>query len=240
MATKAVALVTGTNKGIGREIVRGLAQRHFTVLASARDKQRGEQAVGELASETLDVRFVRLDVTDEQSIAEAAQRISDEFGRLDVLVNNAGITNDLRVTPSETTTAAMRNVYDTNVFGVVAVTNAMLPLLKCAPAGRIVNVSSELGSMTGQAAEDSELPQFLAYNSSKTALNSITVQYARELRDTPVVVNTCAPGLCATDLNGYRGHRTPAEGAQIAIDLATGAEGGRTVGFYREDGPLPW
>ncbi|AXI80875.1 SDR family oxidoreductase [Peterkaempfera bronchialis] len=240
MTNSAVALVTGANKGIGREIARGLAQLGLTVLASSRDEQRGERAVAELAAEGLDVRPLRLDVTDEQSVAAAARRISDEFGRLDVLVNNAGITVDRSTTPSTTTTDAMRTVYETNVFGVVTVTRAMLPLLRRSPAGRIVNLSSGLGSLERLLAPDSTLPLFLAYNSSKSALNAVTVHYARELRDTPIKVNVCAPGLCATDINDHKGDRTAAQGARIAVELATLDSDGPTAGFFDDHGPVPW
>jgi NAD(P)-dependent dehydrogenase (short-subunit alcohol dehydrogenase family) len=134
----------------------------------------------------------------------------------------------------------MRAVYETNVFGVVAVTNAMLPLLKRSPAARIVNVSSGLASITGHAAPNSSMPYFLAYGSSKSAVNAITVQYARELRDTAIKVNACAPGYCATDLNAHQGHRTPAQGARVAIDLAMIGEDGPTGGYFDENGALPW
>lgn len=235
-----VALVTGANKGIGREIARGLGQLGFTVLASARDRQRGAHTVAELADDGLDVRFLQLDVTDEDSVGAAADRVAAEFGRLDVLVNNAGIANELEVPPSLTMLDDMRRVYETNVFGVVAMTNTMLPLLRKAEAARIVNVSSRLGSISQQAAPNTPLGLFMAYSSSKAALNAITVHYARELADTEIKVNACAPGFCATDLNGNRGTRTPAQGAKIAIELAVLAAGGPTGGFFDEDGPLSW
>jgi NAD(P)-dependent dehydrogenase (short-subunit alcohol dehydrogenase family) len=171
-----VALVTGANKGIGFEIARGLGQVGYTVLAAARDRTRGGAAAAELAADGLDVRFVRLDVTDERSIAEAAARVSGEFGVLDVLVNNAGIVESLTAAPSQTTPAGMRSVYEVNVFGVIAVTNAMLGLLKRSAAGRIVNMSSGLGSLARQTSAPAEVPMLLSYSSSKTALNAITVQ----------------------------------------------------------------
>jgi NAD(P)-dependent dehydrogenase (short-subunit alcohol dehydrogenase family) len=239
MTVSAIALVTGANKGIGREIARGLAQRDFTVLATARDQQRGEQAAAELAEEGLDVRFLQLDVTDETSIGAAAKQISAEFGRLDVLVNNAGILTEGQV-PSEVDLAEMRKVYDTNVFGVVAVTNGMLPLLRLAASARIVNVSSGLGSLTGHADPNSPLPLYFAYNTSKSALNAITIHYARELLGTGMKVNACAPGKCATDINGNTGDRTAAQGAQIAIQLATVDADGPTAGFFNDAGALPW
>jgi NAD(P)-dependent dehydrogenase (short-subunit alcohol dehydrogenase family) len=235
-----VALVTGANKGIGREIARGLGQLGFTVLASARDRQRGAQTVAELADDGMDVRFLQLDVTEEPSVFGAANRVEEEFGRLDVLVNNAGVANELSVPPSMTVLDDMRRVYETNVFGVVSVTNAMLPLLRKSDAARIVNVSSRLGSISQQAAPATPLGLYMAYASSKAALNAITVHYARELADTPIKVNACAPGFCATDLNGNTGIRTPAQGAKIAVELAVLAADGPTGGFFDEDGPVSW
>jgi NAD(P)-dependent dehydrogenase (short-subunit alcohol dehydrogenase family) len=240
MAAK-VALVTGANKGIGLEIARGLAQHDCAVLVAARDRTRGERAVTELSAHGGEFHYLQLDVTDESSIDEAARWIDERFGRLDILVNNAGITDrPVAGPPSETDVAAMRAVYETNVFGIVAVTNALLPLLRRSPAGRIVNVSSGLSSISAHAAPDSALGCFLAYGSSKSALNAITVQYGKELRDTAIKVNACAPGYCATDLNGHRGHRTPAQGAKVAIDLALLGADGPTCGFFSEDGAVPW
>ena len=238
--TRNVALVTGANKGIGREIARGLAQVGFTVLASARDRQRGARTVAELADDGLDVRFLQLDVTEEPSIFAAADQVAKDFGRLDVLVNNAGIANDRSVLPSLTVLDDMRRVYETNVFGVVAMTNAMLPLLKKSRAARIVNVSSQLASISQQAAPNTPLGLSMAYASSKAALNSITVHYARELADTPIKVNACTPGYCATDLNDHTGIRTAAQGAKIAIELAVLAADGPTGGFFDENGPVSW
>jgi NAD(P)-dependent dehydrogenase (short-subunit alcohol dehydrogenase family) len=235
-----VALVTGANKGIGREIAHGLAQVGFTVLASARDRQRGARTVAELADDGLDVRFLQLDVTDEPSIFAAADRVEQEFGRLDVLVNNAGIANELSVPPSLTVLDDLRRVYETNVFGVVAMTNAMLPLLRKSRAARIVNVSSRLGSISQQAEPHTPLGLFMAYASSKAALNAITVHYARELADTAIKVNACAPGFCATDLNGNTGLRTPAQGAKIAVELAVLAADGPTGGFFDDNGEVSW
>lgn len=235
-----IALVTGGNKGIGKEIVRQLAQRGLTVYLAARNAALGSAAATELAADGLDVRFVALDVTDADSVAAAAKQVEADSGRLDVLVNNAGIANELEVPPSLTMLDDMRRVYETNVFGVVAMTNTTLPLLRKAEAARIVNVSSRLGSISQQAAPNTPLGLFMAYSSSKAALNAITVHYARELADTEIKVNACAPGFCATDLNGNRGTRTPAQGAKIAIELAVLAAGGPTGGFFDEDGPLSW
>jgi len=171
-----------------------------------------------------DARFVQLDVTDETSVTSAAKLVEAEFGVLDILVNNAGIARgDAAGKPSQTTLATLREVYETNVFGVVAVTNAMLPLLLRSPAGRIVNVSSEVGSITAMTDPDGPMAMMASvpYPSSKTALNMVTAMYAKELRDTPVKVNAANPGYCATDLNGNSGFRTPEQGAEVSVHLAT-------------------
>jgi NAD(P)-dependent dehydrogenase (short-subunit alcohol dehydrogenase family) len=218
------ALITGANKGIGYQTARLLGGRGMTVLAGARDAARGQEAERALRADGADARFVHLDVTDEASVAAAAKLVEAEYGALDILVNNAGIARgDGTGKPSQTTVATLREVYETNVFGVVAVTNALLPLLLAAPAGRIVNVSSELGSITavtdpgGPMAAMASVP----YPSSKTALNMVTVMYAKELRDTPVKVNAANPGYCATDLNGSSGFRTAVQGAEVSVHLAT-------------------
>ena len=236
-----VALVTGANKGIGLEIARQLAQQGCTMLVSARDQQRGEDAAQKLQSEGLDARFLHLDVTDQSTIDAAAERIEKEFQKLDILVNNAAIGLD-RTPPSQLDMDILRRTYDTNVFGVFAVTKAMLPLLKKAEAGRIVNMSSGLGSLT--QASDPNGPfaavNLLAYNSSKTAVNALTVQFATELRATPIKVNAADPGYVATDLNEHRGYRTVEQGATAPVRLATLPADGPTGGYFDEDGVVPW
>jgi NAD(P)-dependent dehydrogenase (short-subunit alcohol dehydrogenase family) len=246
------ALITGANKGIGQETARLLGARGMTVLVGARDAARGQQAERELREGGADARFVRLDVTDEASIRQATAWIETEFGHLDVLVNNAGIARgDGTGQPSQTTLATLREVYETNVFGVVAVTNALLPLLLRAPAGRIVNVSSEVGSITSMTDPDGPMAKMasIPYPSSKAALNMVTAMYAKELRDTPVKVNAANPGYCATDLNGHSGFRTPQQGAEVSVHLATlPADGPSGVlwgylwasGGTESYGVLPW
>jgi NAD(P)-dependent dehydrogenase (short-subunit alcohol dehydrogenase family) len=256
MATT-IALITGANKGIGFETARQLGARGVTVLAGARDEARGrraEQALREaLAGHGgAEARFVPLDVTDAKSVQEAADWIDREYGRLDILVNNAAIAVG-GGPPSQTDLDAMREVYETNVFGVIAVTNAMLPLLRRAPAARIVNVSSEVGSitsMTDPASPLGQMPASLAYPSSKSALNMVTAIYAKELKDTPVKVNAANPGYTATDLNGHSGFRSVAEGAEASVHLATlgpdGPSGLLWGHLWTADGPagaygpLPW
>jgi NAD(P)-dependent dehydrogenase (short-subunit alcohol dehydrogenase family) len=247
-----IALITGANKGIGFATAQLLGARGAVVLAGARDESRGRQAERDLLAGGADARFVPLDVTDDKSVARAAEWIDAEYGVLDILVNNAGITRgDGGGRPSETTPGTLRAVYETNVFGVVAVTNAMLPLLRRAVAARIVNVSSEVGSITSMTDPDSPLYPMAAvpYPSSKAALNMVTAMYAKELRDTPIKVNAANPGYCATDLNGRRGFRTPSQGAEVSAHLATLPAGGptgtfwghlRTSGGERGYGVLPW
>jgi len=250
--TTTIALITGANKGIGLETARQLGTRGVTVLAGARDEARGLQAERALRDAGADARFVRLDVTDPKSAQEAADWVDHQYGRLDILVNNAGIAR-AGGPPSQADLDAMREVYETNVFGVIIVTNAMLPLLRRAPAARIVNVSSEVGSitsMTDPASPLAQMPASLAYPSSKSALNMITALYAKELRDTPVKVNAANPGYTATDLNRHNGFRSVAEGAEASVHLATldadGPSGilwghlwatGAPADAY---GPLPW
>ncbi|MDP9026504.1 MAG: SDR family oxidoreductase [Actinomycetota bacterium] len=224
--TTAVALVTGANKGIGYETARQLARLGITVLVGARDEIRGREAETSLRQGGADARYVPLDVTDGASIQEAAAWIEAEYGRLDILINNAGTASlaRLRTLPSETSLEDMRAVYEINVFGVVAVTNAMLPLLRRAPAARIVNVSSEVGSIASQTSPQSPLfsmPASAQYPSSKTAVNMLTAMYAKELRGTPIKVNAANPGFTATDFNGHRGHRTASQGAEPSVHLAT-------------------
>jgi NAD(P)-dependent dehydrogenase (short-subunit alcohol dehydrogenase family) len=229
--TTTIALITGANKGIGLETARQLGAHGVTVLAGARDEERGRQAehaLREALGADAEARFVPLDVTDAKSAQEAAGWIETEYGHLDILVNNAGIAV-AGGPPSETDLDAMRRVYETNVFGVIIVTNAMLPLLRRAPAARIVNVSSEVGSITSMTDPSSPLAQMpagLAYPSSKSALNMITAMYAKELRDTPIKVNAANPGYTATDLNRHSGFRSVTQGAEASVHLATIASDG--------------
>jgi NAD(P)-dependent dehydrogenase (short-subunit alcohol dehydrogenase family) len=237
-----IALITGANKGIGREIARGLAERGMIVLLGARDEKRGMRAADDI---TGDVRVVQLDVTDQASVDAAARRIDDELGRLDVLVNNAGISVRPYIPPSQTPVEHVRRTYDVNVFGVVAVTHAMLPLLRRSPAARIVNLTSPLGSLAFLADPEVQAPRLLAYNSSKAALNAITLLYAHELRDAGILVNAVSPGYCATDLNEHEGTLSPEQGATVPVHLATLDDDGPTGAFLAENGtptgePHPW
>lgn len=220
MIEQHVALVTGANKGIGFATARGLLEQGLVVYLGARDAVRGDRAAAALKAAGPRARFVRLDVTDSTSIAAAADRIHREEGVLDILVNNAGIVVRPVHPPSQTPVQDVRETYETNVFGVIAVTNGMLPLLQRSQAARIVNLTSDLGSLT-KASSDPAFPQLLAYNSSKAALNAVTITYANELRDHGILVNAVSPGSVATDQNGHRGVLTPDQGAKLPIQMAT-------------------
>ena len=241
MSEQTIALVTGANKGIGYEIAAGLGALGWRVGVGARDGQRRDAAVEKLRAGGADAFGVPLDVTDDASVAAAAALIEERAGRLDVLVNNAGVTGGLGQEPTRADLGTLRAAVETNVFGVIRVTDALLPLLRRSAAPRIVNMSSTVGSLTRQHDPGAETgPLALAYAPSKTFLNAVTVQYAKALRDTPVLINAGCPGFVATDLNGFRGVRTPAQGAAIAIRLATLPDDGPTGGFFDDAGVVPW
>jgi NAD(P)-dependent dehydrogenase (short-subunit alcohol dehydrogenase family) len=241
MNERTVALVTGANKGIGYEIAAGLGALGWQVGVGARDEARLADAVAKLSAGGADVFGVPLDVTDDASAAAAAALIEERAGGLDVLVNNAAITGGKIMTPTTADPATMRAVVETNVIGVMRVTNAMLPMLRRSSAPRIVNMSSTVGSLTLQTTPGAETgPIAAAYSPSKTFLNAVTVQYAKELADTNILINLGCPGFTATDLNGFRGVRTPQQGAAIAIHLATLPDDGPTGGFFDDAGTIPW
>ncbi|WP_104820588.1 SDR family NAD(P)-dependent oxidoreductase [Kitasatospora sp. MMS16-BH015] len=243
MSEQRIALVTGANKGIGYAIAEGLGALGWSIGVGAREERRREAAVERLRAAGVDAYGVPLEVTEEASVAGAARLIEERAGRLDVLVNNAAIAGAMPQQPSQADPAVLRAVVETNVLGAVRVTNAMLPLLRRSAAPRIVNMSSSVGSLTRQSSattEETVGPVAVAYAPSKTFLNAVTLQYARELAGTGILINAACPGYVATDLNGFRGHRTPAQGAAIAIRLATLPDGGPTGGFFEEGGEVPW
>ena len=238
--TKKTALVTGANKGIGYEIAAGLARLGFRVGVGARDAGRREEAVAALRAAGHDVFGVPLDVTDDASVAAAAAQLEAEGG-LDVLVNNAAVTGGSPQEPTRVSAEQVLAVVDTNVVGVIRVTNAMMPMLRRAPSPRVVNVSSTVGSLTLQTAQaDAVGPVSAAYSPTKSYLNAITIQYAKELAGTGVLVNAGCPGYVATDLNGFQGSRTPAQGAAVFLELATLPDDGPTGTFRDETGLQPW
>lgn len=238
MTDTTVALVTGANKGIGFAIAERLGRLGFRVAVGARDEERRSEAVDRLRARNIDAFGVTLDVTSSESVTQAAATIAETAGGLDVLINNAGIggaTDHGKQDPTTLDLDVVREVLDTNVFGVVRVTNAMLPLLTQAPSPRIVNMSSNMGSLSLQTG-----PVMAAYAPSKSMLNSITVQYARQLAGTSVIVNACCPGYVSTDFTGNSSTRTPEEGAAIAVQLATLSDDGPRGGFFDDNGVIPW
>ena len=246
-----IALITGANKGIGRATAEQLAAHGMMVLIGARNPQRGEEAAAAVQAAGGDAHAVILDVTDPATIQQAARWVADHFGRLDVLINNAGISGSGQVSPQDAHDQVpstvdlnmVRAVFETNVFGVIAVTNAMLPLLRRSQAPRIVNLSSAAGSLTIASDPDGPLAGLLAsaaYSPSKTALNALTVQYANELRKDGILVNIADPGFVDTDINNHTGYLTTAQGAAVVVRLATLGAEGPTGGFFSDGGPIPW
>jgi NAD(P)-dependent dehydrogenase (short-subunit alcohol dehydrogenase family) len=239
-----IALVTGANKGIGFEIARQLGQGGMFVYLGARNQERGEKAAAILTGEGLTVKPLVLDVTDAGSIAAAVSVLEQEQGKLDVLVNNAGIADgsDWSKKPTDTPLADVRKVFDTNFFGVIAMMQAFMPLLRKSVAGRIVNLSSTLGSLTIHSDPNGGFKDYLllSYNASKTALNAATLQFANELKSTSIKVNSVCPGYVATDLNNHSGPRTTEQGAKIAVKMATIGPDGPTGGYFNDAGVIPW
>ena len=237
-----IVLITGANKGIGYEVARQLAGRGMHVLLGSRDAGRGQVAVDALKAEGLTtVEALEIDVTDQGSIDSAVESVTGNYGRVDVLINNAGIVADM-MEPSEATSEALRHTFDTNFFGAIAVTQAFLPLLRKSSNPRIVNVSSGLGSLAQHSDPNWPYARFnaLSYCSSKTALNAFSVLLAKELRGTGIKVNVADPGYTATDLNNNSGHQTVAEGSEAIVTLATLGADGPTGTYIDREGVVPW
>jgi NAD(P)-dependent dehydrogenase (short-subunit alcohol dehydrogenase family) len=237
MTQKTVALITGANKGLGLEIARQLGKQGLLVVLGARDQAKGNAAATELRQQNIDAHAVKLNVVSKADVAKLPGFFQEKFGRLDVLVNNAGIAewgaDDLD---------SFRRTFDTNLFGVVAVTYALLPLLKESPAGRIVNQSSELGSLTSLQQNPGNFGDFVvpAYTSSKAALNGFTVALALKTRGTALKVNSAHPGWVRTDLGGDEAPMGVADGAKTAVTLATLPADGPTGQFFHLGKNLPW
>jgi NAD(P)-dependent dehydrogenase (short-subunit alcohol dehydrogenase family) len=229
-----VALVSGANKGIGFETARQLGRMGYIVYVGSRDAMKGEIAARRMRGEGIDARVLKLDVTRQSDIDAAAKKIETECGVLDALVNNAGVMHEKSWTVNST--------YEANVFAVVALTQAMLPLLRKSAAGRIVNVSSILGSVSLQATPGSPTyaTKLFAYNSSKAALNMFTISLAHELRNTKIKVNSAHPGWVKTDLGGDAAPMDAASGAKTEVMLATLPEDGPTGGFFHEGKAIAW
>ncbi|MFE5911229.1 SDR family oxidoreductase [Streptomyces wedmorensis] len=244
--TPGLALVTGANRGIGRETTRRLALSGARVLLAGRDREAITAAAHELRADGLPVEPLVLDVTDPAGIRAAAAEVDRAYGRLDILVNNAGIrTEEYGRAPSRQPLERWRETFDTNLFGVVEVTRAFLPLLRRSPAARIVNVSSLLGSLTTHSDPDSyaSTPMFKslpAYSAAKSALNSWTVHLAYELRDTPIKVNAVHPGYTRTDLNDGAGDLDVSDGATSSVLMALLDADGPTGTYTHQGAPVPW
>jgi NAD(P)-dependent dehydrogenase (short-subunit alcohol dehydrogenase family) len=241
-SSKKIALITGANKGIGFEVARQLGKQKCTVLVGARDAKLGEEAVAKLKTEGVEAVFVALDVTRRETIEAARAGIEKEFGRLDILVNNAGINERGDGPPSKADLDAVNRVFQTNFLGALAVAQIMLPLIRKSAAGRIVNVSSELGSITGFGDPNWKFApvKFIGYCASKAAMNMMTAQLAAELRDTNIKVNSVNPGYTATDLNNHQGPQTIEEGSAETIRAALMGNDGPNGQFLETGGTLPW
>ena len=238
-----IALVTGATRGIGLETVRQLAAAGVHTLLAGRDRAKAVDAALKLQAEGLPVEAIELDVTDTASLSAAADAVAKKHGRLDILVNNAGILVDtMGLKVSEQTLDTWRKTFDTNVFGLIATTQAFLPLLHKSDAGRIVNVSSLLGSLAMHSDPASPIYNFKvpAYNVSKSAVNAWTVQLAYELRDSKIKVNTIHPGYVKTDLNGGEGEIDIPTGARTSVRLALIDDAGPNGGYFYQEQSLPW
>ncbi|SNT30038.1 Short-chain dehydrogenase [Granulicella rosea] len=244
MATdKKIALVTGANRGIGLETARQLGQKGITVIAAARSLSAAEETADKLKAEGLDVVPVKLDVTKAADREAAAKFVADHYGKLDILINNAGVGDDLfNQKVSETSEEELLKIFGTNVFAVVAVTRAFLPLLKKSDAGRIVNLSSILGSLTLHADPNSPIAgvKAFAYDASKAALNSFTIHLAAELKDTKIKVNSAHPGWVKTEMGTEAAPMEIPEGAQTSVELALIGEDGPNGRFIHLGQELPW
>jgi len=240
MAEEKTALITGANKGIGFETARQLGKLGFRILLGARDGDRGRISAAALEKEGIHAEFILLDVTNQRTIDDAAGVIGRNYGSLDVLINNAAIYIDGGDPPSRIPLSVLKETFETNFFGVFAVTTAMLPLLRKSAAGRIVNVSSGQGSLTRNSSPNTSSLLQLAYNSSKSALNALTIQFAREFRDSSLKINAAAPGFTATDMNQGRGTRTVRQASVVIVRLATLDERGPSGGFFEDSGEVPW
>jgi NAD(P)-dependent dehydrogenase (short-subunit alcohol dehydrogenase family) len=244
MNQKKTALITGANKGIGLETARQLGQKGITVLVGSRDPKRGEAASNELRKAGIDARPLTIDVSDEKSVEQAAAQVERDCGRLDILINNSGIMVDEKGKKvSEQSLDIWRETFATNLFGLIATTQAFLPLLRKSDAGRIVNLSSILGSITYHAQPGSpvyENKDQPAYNVSKSAVNAFTVQLAYELKDSPLKVNAAHPGWVKTDMGGAGAMMEIVDGAKTSVALATLGADGPNGTYVHMGEPLPW
>jgi NAD(P)-dependent dehydrogenase (short-subunit alcohol dehydrogenase family) len=237
------ALITGANKGLGFEMARQLAQHDHFVYIGSRDKDKGHRAKEELHNSGLrNVVFVELDVTKNDSIKKARQTLEAKIAKLDVLINNAGIRGEVPQLASKIPVEIMREVFETNFFGVIQVTQEFIPLLEKSELPIIVNVTSDLGSLTLRSNPTSDIYHFerACYGPSKTALNAYTVALAVELKDSKFKVNCVNPGYTATDFNNFKGTKSVAQGASVIVKYALLNKKGPTGKFFSEEGETPW
>ncbi|XYH97348.1 SDR family oxidoreductase [Sorangium sp. So ce1128] len=243
MTNAGVALITGASKGIGYEAARQLAEQGFTVLIGARDARRGQEAVDRLRSSGADAHLVHIDVADEASVSNAASLVAERFGRLDVLVNNAAVHREIGVAqrPSELSLDVLRDTYAANVFGPFLTIKHFAALLRRSSSPRVINVSSTMGSLTSISDPAHWLAgvNTLAYSSSKTALNALTVAFAKDLAADGIAVSSICPGWVKTDMGGEQAPRTVEQGARIIVELAAAATP-PTGKFVDENGVVPW
>jgi NAD(P)-dependent dehydrogenase (short-subunit alcohol dehydrogenase family) len=244
MSTKRVALISGANKGIGLETARQLGKQGITVLVGARSLAKGEAAANELKSEGIDAQAIQFDVVKPADVKAAVDKIEKQFGRLDILINNAGIMLEPIGGNNSTTVSddILRKTFDTNFFAVIDVTRALLPLLKKSEAGRIVNVSSILGSQTLHATEGSPIyeAKALAYDASKAAQNAFTIHLAHELKGTKIKVNAAHPGWVKTDMGTDAAPMNVVDGAKTEVELATLGADGPTGKFLHLGETISW
>ncbi|GEO67576.1 SDR family oxidoreductase [Levilactobacillus spicheri] len=238
--TRKIALITGADRGIGFETAKELGQQGYVVLIGSRNVKRGQVAVEQLKALDIVADTLEIDVTDQQTVQRAADQISNTYQKLDVLINNAGIALPDDELPSTVSVDVLRQTFDTNFFGSFAVTQIMLPLIRKAKAGRIVSLSSSVGSLNWQSHPIEGAPINPAYAASKNGVNALTVMFARELKGTAIKVNAADPGWTATDLNGFNAPRSVAEGAQIVVKLATLPADGPSGQLISESGEIAW
>lgn len=238
--TRKIALITGADRGIGFETAKELGQQGYVVLIGSRNVKRGQVAVEQLKALDIVADTLEIDVTDQQTVQRAADQISNTYQKLDVLINNAGIALPDDELPSTVSVDVLRQTFDTNFFGSFTVTQIMLPLIRKAKAGRIVSLSSSVGSLNWQSHPIEGAPINPAYAASKNGVNALTVMFARELKGTAIKVNAADPGWTATDLNGFNAPRSVAEGAQIVVKLATLPADGPSGQLISESGKIAW
>jgi NAD(P)-dependent dehydrogenase (short-subunit alcohol dehydrogenase family) len=245
--SKQIALVTGANKGLGLETARQLSKKGVTVILSARNEEKGQAAVAQLRSEGVETDFIKLDVTDGEDIQHASAYIDTKYGKLDMLINNAGISKEKTASYAVNTSPVVeadiiKEVYETNVFGAIALTQVLLPLLEKSDSGRIINVSSELGSLALHADNTSPVYRLkkFSYNSSKTVLNQFTVHLAEALKDTHVRVNSVSPGWVKTDMGSQYAPLEIPDGAKIIVEVALAKDTPNGAFITHEARRIPW